>query len=80
MLRKITALLMCTLLLFAGCTSPGDVERWTPHGESLGSVKVKDFTLTSSEGTDWTYSEEGANTTLVIAFLFTNCLDISNAT
>ena len=76
MLRKTIALLMCTVLLLAGCTSPGDVERWTPHGEPLESVKVKDFTLTSSEGTDWTYSEEGANTTLVIAFLFTNCLDI----
>ena len=76
MLRKSTALLMCTLLLLAGCTSPGDVERWTPHGEPLESVKVLDFTLTSSEGTNWTYSEEAANTTLVIAFLFTNCLDI----
>ena len=34
------------------------------------------FTLTTSEGTSWTYSEEAANTTLAIAFLFTNCLDI----
>ena len=67
---------MCLLLLLAGCTSPGEIDRWTPHGEPLESVKVQDFTLTSSEGTDWTYSEEAANTTLVIAFLFTNCLDI----
>jgi len=37
---------------------------------------VSDFTLTSSENTSWTYSEEAANTTLVVAFLFTNCLDI----
>ena len=76
MLRRCTTLLMCTLLLLAGCTSPGEIDRWTPHGEPLESVKVQDFTLTSSEGTDWTYSEEAANTTLVIAFLFTNCLDI----
>ena len=64
MLRKSTALLMCTLLLLAGCTSPGDVERWTPHGEPLESVKVLDFTLTSSEGNNWTYSEEAANTNM----------------
>ena len=76
MLRKTTVLLMCALLFLAGCTSPGEIDRWTPHGEPLEGVKVLDFTLTSSEGTDWTYSEEAANTTLVIAFLFTNCLDI----
>ena len=67
---------MCTSLLLAGCMSPGELDTWTPHGEPLEGVKVLDFTLTSSEGTDWTYSEEAANTTLAIAFLFTNCLDI----
>ena len=76
MLRQVTAVLMCLLLVLAGCTSPGEAESWTPHGEPLEGVKVLDFTLTSSEGTNWTYSEEAANTTLAIAFLFTNCLDI----
>lgn len=76
MLRRVTAVLMCLLLVLAGCTSPGEAENWTPHGEPLEGVKVLDFTLTSSEGTNWTYSEEAANTTLAIAFLFTNCLDI----
>ncbi|MEC8763868.1 MAG: SCO family protein [Candidatus Thermoplasmatota archaeon] len=75
-MSRITSLLMCSLLLLAGCTVPGDGENWTPHGEPLENVKVNDFTLTSSEGTAWTYSEEAANTTLAIAFLFTNCLDI----
>ena len=76
MLQRTTVFLMCTSLLLAGCMSPGELDTWTPHGEPLEGVKVLDFTLTSSEGTDWTYSEEAANTTLAIAFLFTNCLDI----
>ena len=70
------ALLMCSLLLLAGCTSPGELDRWTPHGEAIESVRVQDFTLTTSEGIPWTYSEEATNTTLAIAFLFTNCIDI----
>ena len=68
-------LLICTLFL-AGCFSPAEIDRWTPKGEMIDSVKVQDFTLTASEGTSWTYSEHGVNTTLVIAFLFTNCIDI----
>ena len=68
--------LMASLLLLAGCTVPGEPDNWTPHGEPLENVKVQDFTLTSSEGTAWTYSQEATNTTLAIAFLFTNCLDI----
>lgn len=67
---------MASLLLLAGCTVPGESDNWTPHGEPLENVKVQDFTLTSSEGTAWTYSQEATNTTLAIAFLFTNCLDI----
>ena len=70
------SILFCTLLFLAGCFSPADIERWEPKGEAIESIKVQDFTLTTSEGTSWTYSEEAANTTLAIAFLFTNCLDI----
>ena len=69
------SLLICILFL-AGCLSPAEIDRWTPKGEMIDSVKVQDFTLTASEGTSWTYSEHGVNTTLVIAFLFTNCIDI----
>ena len=67
---------MCASMLLAGCFSPEAVDRWSPHGEEIDYVRVSDFTLTSSEGESWTYSQEAANTTLAIAFLFTNCLDI----
>ena len=67
---RLFSLLICTLFL-AGCFSPAEIDRWTPKGEMIDSVKVQDFTLTASEGTSWTYSEHGVNTTLVIAFLFT---------
>ena len=75
MSHRFFSLLICTLFL-AGCFSPAEIDRWTPKGEMIDSVKVQDFTLTASEGTPWTYSEHGVNTTLVIAFLFTNCIDI----
>ena len=74
--RTITAMLLVSMLLLAGCTSPEQEAVWTPHGEALEPVKVTDFTLTASENTSWTYSEEATNTTLVVAFLFTNCLDV----
>lgn len=76
MRSRLLSILFCTLLFLAGCFSPADIERWEPKGEAIESIKVQDFTLTTSEGTSWTYSEEAANTTLAIAFLFTNCLDI----
>ena len=76
MRTPILSLLMCASMLLAGCFSPGEVDRWSPHGEEIDYVRVNDFTLTSSEGESWTYSEEAANTTLAIAFLFTNCIDI----
>lgn len=75
-MSRVLPVLMASLLLLAGCTVPGESDNWTPHGEPLENVKVQDFTLISSEGTPWTYSEEATNTTLAIAFLFTNCLDI----
>ena len=76
MKTPILSLLMCASMLLAGCFSPGEVDRWSPHGEEIDYVRVNDFTLTSSEGESWTYSEEAVNTTLAIAFLFTNCIDI----
>jgi cytochrome oxidase Cu insertion factor (SCO1/SenC/PrrC family) len=76
MWRGCFAVLFSTLLLLAGCLGPNEVAEWTPHGEVLDNVKVADFTLTASENESWTYSQEAANTTLVVAFLFTNCFDI----
>ena len=75
MKHQLTAIALACTLLLAGCTSP-ESEAWSPHGEAIDSVSVEDFTLLTSENTPWTYSEEAANTTLAVAFLFTNCLDI----
>jgi len=76
MLRVFLAFLCSSILLLAGCLGPDQVAEWTPHGEILDGVKVVDFTLTASENESWTFSEEATNTTLVVAFLFTNCIDI----
>lgn len=76
-MRAVTfVLLIIVQLMLAGCTSPEQIAEWSPHGDKLERVKIQDFTLTSSENTSWTYSEQAANTTLVVAFLFTNCLDV----
>ena len=76
MRRGCSAVLFSIILLLAGCMGPNEVAEWTPHGEVLDNVRVADFTLTASENESWTYSQEAANTTLVVAFLFTNCFDI----
>jgi len=76
MLRVFLAFLCSSILLLAGCLGPDQVAEWTPHGEILDGVKVVDFTLTASENESWTFSEEATNTTLLVAFLFTNCIDI----
>ena len=73
--NRLLTLVVATLFL-SGCLGPQVEAEWTPHGDVLSGAVVSDFTLTSSENTSWTYSEEAANTTLVVAFLFTNCLDI----
>jgi len=73
--NRLLTLVVATLFL-SGCFGPQVEAEWTPHGDVLSGAVVSDFTLTSSENTSWTYSEEAANTTLVVAFLFTNCLDI----
>jgi len=73
--NRLLTLVVATLFL-SGCLGPQVEAEWMPHGDVLNGAVVSDFTLTSSENTSWTYSEEAANTTLVVAFLFTNCLDI----
>ena len=76
-MKKIpTSLVLVFILLVAGCTTPAQEEVWNPHGDPLTNVKASDFTLLTSENESWTYSEQAANTTLVVAFLFTNCLDV----
>ena len=76
MKNTILTLLLCLILLLAGCTSPDQVSEWDPNGVIIEAEFVNDFTLTTSENTPWTFSEEAQNTTVVVAFLFTNCIDI----
>ena len=76
MKKLMLTLLVSTSLFLAGCFSPEQSIDWDPNGESIDSITVDDFTLTTSENTSWSFSEEAENTTVVIAFLFTNCLDI----
>ena len=72
---KLSAMALACTLLLAGCTAPQE-EPWMPNGEAIDNTFVEDFTLLTSENTSWTYSDRAANTTLAVAFLFTNCLDI----
>ena len=76
MKKLMLTLLVSTSLFLAGCFSPEQSTDWDPNGEAIDSITVEDFTLTTSENTSWSFSEEAENTTVVIAFLFTNCLDI----
>ena len=70
------AALLSLTLLSAGCTG---VESVTPffHGEDITpSIAVEDFTLIDSTGQDWNYQNQTEGKVVVIAFLFTNCIDI----
>ena len=76
MKNTLLTLLLSFTLLLAGCTSPEQLSDWEPNGVIIEAELVNDFTLTTSENTPWTFSEEAKNTTVVVAFLFTNCIDI----
>jgi protein SCO1/2 len=74
--------LLSLLLLCAGCTG---VERNTVdesntvffYGEDIiPAIAVENFTLIDSEGEDWNYNNQTEGKVVVIAFLFTNCIDI----
>ena len=70
------AFLLSLLLLCAGCTG---VESNTVffHGEDITpAIAVENFTLIDSEGQDWNYLNQTEGKVVVIAFLFTNCIDI----
>jgi protein SCO1/2 len=76
------ASLLSLLLLCAGCTG---VERNTVvesntvffYGEDIiPAIAVENFTLIDSEGQDWNYHNQTEGKVVVIAFLFTNCIDI----
>ena len=68
--------LVSLLLLCAGCTG---VESNSPffHGEDINpQVAVQNFSLVDSEGEDWNFNNETEGKVIIIAFLFTNCIDI----
>ena len=70
------AALLSLTLLSAGCTG---VESITPflYGEDINpSIAVEDFTLVDSTGQEWNYHNQTDGKVVVIAFLFTNCIDI----
>ena len=70
------AALLSLTLLSAGCTG---VESNTPflYGEDINpSIAVDDFTLVDSTGQEWNYHNQTDGKVVVIAFLFTNCIDI----
>ena len=68
--------LLSLLLLCAGCTG---IESNTVvfYGEDITpAITVENFTLIDSEGQDWNYNNQTEGKVVVIAFLFTNCIDI----
>ena len=73
---KIFPAFVVVLLLTSGCLRAEEIES-SFHGEPIQPiVKVDDFTLYESDDGLWNYSEETEGKVTVIAFLFTNCLDI----
>ena len=65
---------MC-LLLTSGCVGSDVVENEF-HGEEIRPiVAVQDFTLVDNAGNDWNYAEQTDGKVVVVAFLFTNCID-----
>ena len=68
--------LLSLLLLCAGCTGVENNSLFF-HGEDIiPTISVQDFTLIDSEGQDWNFVNQTEDKVTVIAFLFTNCIDI----
>ena len=74
--KQIFAPLIASVLLLAGCVG---VESETSkfHGEDITpKVLVEDFTLVNGDGEDWNFNNQTEDKVVIIAFLFTNCIDI----
>ena len=70
------AALLSLTLLSTGCTGMEENTLFF-HGEDITPpITVEDFTLTDSTGQDWNYNTQTEGKVVVIAFLFTNCIDI----
>ena len=74
----LTACLFTVSLLLSGCFAPESfVEEYPYHGEAIDPVvAVDDFTLNNATGDVWNFAEQTEGKVVVIAFLFTNCIDI----
>ena len=74
--KVLMAALLSFTLLSAGCTGVESNNLFF-HGEDISpSIAVEGFTLTDSMGQDWNYLNQTEGKVVVIAFLFTNCIDI----
>ena len=74
--KQAMAPLLAVVMLLAGCTG---IENESPrfHGEDISPVMaVEDFTLHDAQAQDWNFENETEGKVVVIAFLFTNCIDI----
>ena len=62
----------------SGCLAPESFKEGSPyHGEDIEPVvAVDNFILNNATGDEWNFAEETDNKVVVIAFLFTNCIDI----
>ena len=78
MKRLATALFFAASLMLSGCFAPESFTTESPyHGEAIDPVvKVDNFTLFNATGEAWNFEEETEGKVVVIAFLFTNCIDI----
>jgi cytochrome oxidase Cu insertion factor (SCO1/SenC/PrrC family) len=74
----LTACLITASLLLSGCFAPESFVEESPyHGEAIDPVvAVDDFTLNNATGDVWNFAEQTEGKVVVIAFLFTNCIDI----
>ena len=78
MRNAITAFFLTASLLLSGCFAPESFVEESPYnGEAIDPiVAVDDFTLNNATGDAWNFDEQTEGKVVVIAFLFTNCLDV----
>ena len=78
MKKTVIALFLTSSLLLSGCFAPESFSDDPDyHGEDIEPVvKVDNFTLYNATGEAWNFAEMTEGKVVVIAFLFTNCIDI----
>ena len=76
--KTATALFLSLSIVLSGCLAPESFKEASPyHGEDIEPVVAVDhFILNNATGDEWDFGEETDNKVVVIAFLFTNCIDI----